>query len=270
MPVCVTKMSLLTNISDYLRYNLVARSAHGVHSPFVYKFVTELLQSKNEGYYPFKELADLRTELSKNESVIEITDFGAGSRIFTDNKRKISDLVKHGISKQKFSELYFKLVNFTDSHFVVELGTSIGLNTLYLAKANSKAVVYTLEGCPQLANFAKGLFEKHAAKNIFLINDTFEKAFPKLLNEIPKIDLLYIDGNHNYRSTLDYFNIALQKKHHHSVFVFDDINWNADMKKAWKEIMEHPEVTLSLDLFSVGIIFFRKEQKQKEHFVLKY
>lgn len=263
-------MSQLTNISDYLSYKFTAKSAHGIHSPFVYKFVTELLQSNNEDYYQFKELAGLRSELAQDNSVIEITDFGAGSKVFKDNKRKISDLVKHGISKQKFSELYFKLVNFTGSQFVVELGTSIGLNTLYLSKANSKSVVYTLEGCPQIAGFAKELFEKHNAKNIYLVNDTFEKAFPKLLNEIPKIDLLYIDGNHNYKSTLDYFNLALKKKHHHSVFVFDDINWNAEMKKAWKEIKDHPEVTLSLDLFSVGIIFFRKEQKQKEHFVLKY
>lgn len=263
-------MSQLTSISDYLIYKLKAKSAHGVHSPFVYKFVTELLESNNEGYYPFQELAKLRNELSTNHSVIEITDFGAGSKVFKDNKRKISELVKYGISKQKFSELYFKLVNFTNSQFIIELGTSIGLNTLYLAKANSKSVIYTLEGCTQLAKFASSLFEKQNAQNIFLINNTFEKAFPKLLNEIPKIDLLYIDGNHNYKSTLDYFQLALPKKHHHSVFIFDDINWDSEMKKAWKEIKDHPEVTLSIDLFSVGIVFFRKEQKQKEHFILKY
>ncbi len=264
------KMSQLNNIGDYLKYNLVAKSAHGVHSPFVYKFITELLESWNEDYYQFQELAEVRKSLLKNHSVIEITDFGAGSRVFKDNKRKISSLVKHGVSKQKFSELYFKLVNFTNAQFIVELGTSIGLNTLYLAKANSKSTIYTMEGCPELAKFSKSLFEKEKASNIYLINDTFEKAFPKLLNEIPKLDLLYVDGNHNYASTLQYFKMGLEKKHHHSVFVFDDINWNDEMKKAWKEIKDHPEVTLSLDLFSVGIIFFRKEQKQKEHFVLKY
>lgn len=263
-------MSQLNNISDYLKYNFVAKSAHGVHSPFVYKFITELLESFNEDYYQFQELDQVRKNLLKNRSVIEITDFGAGSKIFKDNKRKISDLVKHGTSKKKFSELYFKLVNFTNAQFIVELGTSIGLNTLYLAKANSKSTIYTLEGCPELAKFSKDLFEKHNAKNIYLINDTFEKAFPKLLNEIPKLDLLYVDGNHNYQSTLNYFKLGLEKKHNHSVFVFDDINWNDEMKKAWEEIKAHPEVTLSLDLFYVGIIFFRKEQQQKEHFVLKY
>jgi predicted O-methyltransferase YrrM len=263
-------MSLLNNISDYLKYCFVSKSAHGIHSPFVYKFITELLEFHNEDYYQFTELAEVRKQLSKNNTVIEITDFGAGSKVFKDNKRKISDLVKHGTSKRKFSELYFKLVNFTDSQFVVELGTSIGLNTLYLAKSNSKSTIYTLEGCPELAKFSKNLFEKQNIQNVYLINDTFEKAFPKLLNEIPKLDFLYVDGNHNYQSTLNYFKLGLEKKHNHSVFVFDDINWNTEMKKAWEEIKNHPEVTLSLDLFSVGIIFFRKEQKEKEHFVLKY
>ncbi len=263
-------MSQLNNISRYFKYYVNAKSAHGVHSPFVYKFITELLENLNEDYYQFKELAQVRKSLLKNNSVIEITDFGAGSKVFKDNKRKISELVKYSTSKKKFSELYFKLVNFTNSQFIIELGTSVGLNTLYLAKANSKSTIYTLEGCPELAKFSKSLFEQQDVKNIHLINDTFEKAFPKLLNEIPKLDLLYIDGNHNYKSTLHYFKLGLEKKHNHSVFVFDDINWDSDMQKAWEEIKNHPEVTLSLDLFYVGIIFFRKEQKEKEHFVLKY
>lgn len=262
-------MNTLSNISHYLKYYLNAKSAHGVHSPFVYKFVTELLESRNEDYYQFKELDKVRADLLNNHSEIEIKDFGAGSKVFKGNTRKISDIAKHGISQKKFSELYFKLVNFTYAQFIVELGTSLGLNTLYLAKANSKAVVYSIEGCPEIARFAEELFKKNNAK-VSLINDTFENAFPRLLKEIPKLDLLYVDGNHNYRSTTAYFKMALEKKHNDSVFIFDDINWNDEMRKAWKEIKMHPEVTLSLDLYYAGIVFFRKEQKEKEHFVLKY
>jgi predicted O-methyltransferase YrrM len=262
-------MSTLNNIFRYVKYRLNAKSAHGVHSPFVYKFITELLENKNEDYYQFKELDKLRDELLKNDSVIEITAFGAGSKVFKDNKRKISGIVKHGVSKKKFSELYFKLVNFTNSQFIVELGTSVGLNTLYLAKANTKAVVYSIEGCSELARFATGLFKQQDVK-VFLINETFENAFPSLLKELPKLDLLYIDGNHNYISTINYFRMALEKKHNNSVFVFDDINWNEEMQRAWQEIKSHPEVTLSIDLYYSGIVFFRKEQKEKEHFVLRY
>jgi predicted O-methyltransferase YrrM len=269
MYVYVTVMSTLSNISAYLKYFVSAKSAHGIHSPFVYKFVTELLESNNEGYYQFKELDKVRADLLNNNTVIEIEDFGAGSKKFGNTKRKISAIAKHGISKKKFSELYFKLVNFTNSQFIIELGTSLGLNTLYLAKANSKSVVYSIEGSKELTKFAEELFQQQNAK-VFLINDKFDHGLPLLLNEIPQVDFLYVDGNHSYDATIRYFKMGLPKKHNNSVFVFDDINWSEGMQKAWEEIKAHPEVTLSIDLFYAGIIFFRKEQQQKEHFILRY
>lgn len=263
-------MSRFNNLIRYIKYLLNGKNAHGVHSPFVYKFVTELLESKNENYYQFNELDTLRKKLLTHTGEIEITDFGAGSKVFKSNKRKISDITRHGISSKKFSELYFKLINFCNAEYIVELGTSIGLNTLYLSKANSKSHIYTIEGCPQLYKFSNDLFKAARVKNIKSINNTFEKALPEVLNEIPKLDFFYVDGNHNYEATLNYFTLALSKKHEHSVFVFDDINWNEGMQKAWQEICNHPEVTLSLDLFFVGMVFFRKGQKEKESFILKY
>lgn len=263
-------MSSLSNLFRYINYLITSKTAHGVHSPFVYKFVTELLETKNEGYYQFKELDKLRHNLLLNNTEIEITDFGAGSKVFKGNKRKIADITKHGISNKKFSELYFKLVNFCNAEHIVELGTSIGLNTLYLAKANSKSKIYTIEGCSELHKFASDFLAKQKVNNVTCINKNFDQALPELLNSMPKLDLLYVDGNHQYQPTINYFKLALNKKHENSVFIFDDINWNEGMQKAWDEIKNHPEVTLSLDLFFVGIVFFRKEQKEKEHFILKY
>jgi hypothetical protein len=259
-----------SSVFKYLEYLIKAKTAHGIHSPFVYRFIHELIESKNDDYYSFKELDKIREQLMSNDKVIEITDFGAGSKIFKGNKRKISDIAKHGISRPKFSELYFKLVNFCDAEYIVELGTSLGLNSLYFAKAKSHAKVYTIEGDVALADFAKALFKKEKAGNIKVLNEKFDDVLPSVLNEIPRLDLFYVDGNHQYQATIKYFNDGLKKKHNNSVFVFDDINWNDDMRKAWREIKSHPEVTLSIDLFFVGIIFFRKEQKQKEHFILRF
>ena len=270
MFVYATKMSLLNKSIQYLSYLAKSKTAHGLHSPFVYKFVTELLETENEDYYLFKELHEVRKQLLKNSTLIEITDFGAGSKIFKDNKRRICDIAKHGISEKKFSELYFKMVNFCNTAYVVELGTSIGLNTLYLAKANSKSKIYTIEGCPALFEFSSQLFKKHNAENITSLKGNFDVVLPELLNNLPRLDFLYIDGNHQYEATKKYFEMAMTKNHEHSVFIFDDINWTEGMQKAWEEIKNHPEVTLSLDLFNVGIIFFRKEQKEKEHFILRY
>lgn len=263
-------MNRFNNFLAYISYLLNSKTAHGVHSPFVYKFVTELLETKNEAYYQFTELNVIRKQLLLNHTELEITDFGAGSKVFKSNKRKVSEIAKHGISEKKFSELYFKLVNFCNAEYIVELGTSIGLNTLYLSKANSKAKIYTIEGCPKLHEFSSQLFKTYNAQNIETINDNFDNALPELLNKLPRLDFLYIDGNHQYEATKKYFEMALKKKHEHSVFIFDDINWTEGMQKAWEEIKNHPEVTLSLDFFFMGIIFFRKEQKEKEHFILKY
>jgi predicted O-methyltransferase YrrM len=260
----------VTSAIKYLGYLFNARSAHGIHSPFVYRFIHELLKSKKDNYYQFEELEKIRQRLLQDNMEITIVDFGAGSKIFKDNKRKISDIARHGISQRKFSELYFKLINFCNAEYVVELGTSLGLNTLYLSRANSKAKIYSIEGCKEIASFARDFLKKEGATNVEIINETFENAFPKLLQELPRVDFLYIDGNHRYKNTLEYFREGLSKKHNDSVFVFDDINWNDEMRKAWKEIKSHADVTLSIDLFFTGIIFFRKEQKEKEHFVLKF
>ncbi len=270
MFVCVTKMSPLSKILKYFNYLLNAKTAHGVHSPFVSRFIHELIENENTDYYRFKELRKVRRRLLNDPAKITITDFGAGSRIFKGNERTISQIVNSGTSKTKFSRLYFKLINFSNAKYVVELGTSVGLNTLYLASANSAAKVYSIEGCSELYKFSNRLLTEQKVTNVSLIQDTFENAFPKVLKEIPSLDLLFVDGNHRYQPTIDYFKMGLTKRTNDSVFIFDDIHWSDEMEKAWKEIKAHPEVTLSLDLFYAGLVFFRKEQKEKEHFVLRY
>ncbi len=263
-------MSQINKLFKYSNYLLSAKTAHGVHSPFVFKLIHEFIEAKNTDYYPFKELNKVRKELLANETFIEVTDLGAGSKVFKDGKRKVSQIAKVGISKKKFSELFFKLVNFCDAKTVVELGTSIGLNTLYFAKANSKTTIHTIEGCKELSKFASQLAKKEKVDNINFLTGNFDDEFPKLLKRISKLDLLFVDGNHRYQPTISYFKMALEKRSESSVFIFDDIHWSEEMEKAWNEIKSYPEVTLTIDLFFVGLVFFRKEQKEKQHFVLKY
>lgn len=263
-------MSFLTKLKRYIRYRLKARTAHGVHSPFVSKLIHEIIETENTDYYIFKELRKTRRGLLGNKEKITITDLGAGSKVFKGNVRTVSQIASAGTSRPKFSRLYFRLINFCHAKQIVELGTSIGLNTLYLAKADSSAKVYSIEGCSGLHQFAKKLLQANEVKNVTLLNGNFDKVFPELLEQLPQLDLLFVDGNHRYEPTINYFTMALEKKTDSSVFIFDDIHWSDGMEKAWEEIKAHPEVTLSLDLFYAGIIFFRKEQKEKEHFILKY
>ena len=229
----------------------------------------ELINNPNP-FGDFETLKAVRKKLLVNQQVLEITDFGAGSKKLNSNKRSVKQIAKHGIAQQKQAEFLYRLLNKIDPKTVIELGTSIGLTTLYLAKAAPKANIYTIEGCNSLHLFSKELFRQHQAKNITPINGNFNIELPKLLDKLDVLDILYIDGNHAYEPTMNYFRMALQKKHANSVFIFDDIDWSDDMQKAWKEICAHPDVTVSLDLFFFGIVFFRIEQKQKEHFVLRF
>ncbi len=256
-------------ISTYLNYKLTAYTEHDLHSPFLYDFYNELIKNK----YPFVDFETLhliRKQLGINQQVIDITDLGAGSKKLNSNKRSIAEIAKHGIAQKKQAEFLYRLVNKFNPKTIIELGTSIGLTSLYLSSAVPGSTLYTIEGCPNLYEFSKDLFKKHKAKNIISIKGNFNDKLPELLSSLDSLDLLYIDGNHAYEPTMAYFEMALKKKNASTIIVFDDIYWSKGMEKAWKEICSYKEVSLSLDLFYFGMVFFRTEQKNKEHFVLKF
>jgi len=169
----------------------------------------------------------------------------------------------------KDAKLLFRLVNHFKPNTILELGTSLGITTLYLAAPLSSSRVITLEGCENTAAVARKNFERTATKNIQQVIGEFSKSLPMALAETDQLDFVYFDGNHRKQPTLDYFNVCLQHKHPGSVFVFDDIHWSREMTEAWKEIKRHPSITMSVDLYSMGIIFFR-EASQVQHFKLKF
>lgn len=250
-------------IKNFVRHFFTAkRNGHGVHSPFAYQLCEEVFYNKNKFYY-FEELNTIRNLLLTNETEIIVEDFGAGSKTFNSNKRRINALAKNGISTNKQSEILFKLLNFLNCKSSIELGTSLGLNTLYLALANKYGEVKSIEGSKNLFDFATSLSEKNNIHNIKFIHSTFDKALPMLLTEINSLDFFYVDGNHTYEATITYFKQALTKKNNQSVFVFDDIYWSKEMTEAWRFIINHEEVTLSIDAFYFGFVFFRKEISSK-------
>ncbi len=259
----------LGTIFKYINYQLTACNEHDLHSPFLYNFYMELIKNK----YPFadfKLLQQIRAQLIQNHTELQITDFGAGSKKLNNNKRRISDISKHGIATQKQAEFLYRLLNAFQPKTIIELGTSVGLTTLYLAKSVPKSSIYTIEGCPNLFQFSNQLFQKQQQKNIQQIQGNFDIEFPKLLQSLKSIDFIYIDGNHAYEPTMRYFKTALTKKTPQTIMMFDDINWSKEMQKAWKEIQLNSEVTLSMDFFYFGLVFFRTEHKEKEHVVLKF
>jgi predicted O-methyltransferase YrrM len=259
-------MSSLYPLKKYIKYLLKAKDEHSIHSPFVFKLYTDVIADKNR-FYAFDELDKIRQQLLQNQQPIEVVDLGAGSKKMNDT-RKVADIAKYSVVSKKYGELLFRLVNYFKPQSVLELGTSLGLSSLYMAHAIPKATIISIEGCPNTYNFAKQLITSYEAKNIELINVSFDDAFESVLQN-KKFDLVYIDGNHTYEATIKYFHLLLESVSENSLLIFDDIYWTADMTKAWEEIKAHPTVTLTIDLYKVGLVFFRKENKQKEHFCLR-
>lgn len=259
----------LSLLIKYINYRLTSFTEHDLHSPFLYDFYMELIRN-NYVYQDFEELNHLRKKLLHNTQEINIVDLGAGSKSMTGSKRKINDITHKGIASKKQAEFLYRLLNKFNPKTIIELGTSVGLTTLYLSKVSPKSTIYTIEGCPDLVKFSKKLFKENSTSNIISIEGNFDTELPKLLNQIPSLDFIYIDGNHTYEATIRYFNMVLEKKHSGTMVVFDDIYWSEGMEKAWKEIHNHSQVRLSMDLFHFGLVFFRTENKEKEHFVLRF
>jgi len=244
-----------------------AGNEHGLHSPFVYKLYTEVISNKNR-YYAFDELDKIRKQLLQNDQIIEVIDLGAGSQKM-NHSRQISEIAKYSIVSKKYGELLFRLLHYFNPENVLELGTSLGISSLYMAKAMPKSSITTIEGCPNTHSFAKKLIESSGAKNIKAVNASFEDAFKTVLPD-KRFDVVYIDGNHTCEATLNYFNLLLKNANENSVLIFDDIYWTPQMTAAWEEIKKHPFVTITIDLYKIGLVFFRKENKQKQHFCLRY
>ena len=165
------------------------------------------------------------------------------------------------------SKILFEIVNYFPIQNSIEIGTSLGISTLYIAHAKKNTPVYTLEGCPETAKIAQENFKNHQLNNIQLIQGNFNATLQPLVNSLTQVDFVFFDGNHQKQPTINYFEICLQKAHEKSVFVFDDIHWSEEMEQAWAYIKNHPKITVTIDLFWIGIVFFRTEQV-KEHFII--
>jgi predicted O-methyltransferase YrrM len=215
----------------------------------------------------FNHFLKLRKSLLNNQASFEISDFGAGSKVFKDNKRTIAQLVKNvSISKTK-AKILFKIIDYFQPKNILELGTCLGFGTYTISLASKNANIDTIEGCKNISKLAENLFFENNCKNISVHN----QIFSDYINSLPEnkfYDTVFIDGNHSYQATLDYFKAIIPNLHNNSFIIFDDIHWSKEMNQAWKEIIQNKKVTVSIDFFYFGLVFFRKEQ-EKQHFILR-
>ena len=253
----------------YFRYWFSAKTAHGIHSPFVFALYNDVIDKKGS-YYSFDKIEQLRKKLLVSKKEIGVTDLGAGR----SGKRSIAEIAERSAKSRKYCELLFRIVYHFKPETILELGTSLGISTSYLASANSNSKVITIEGCPNTAAEAGKNFESLGLKNIESIVGGFDITLQQTLHsrlktKDSKLDFVFFDGNHKKEPTLNYFKQCIEFGNNDSLFIFDDIHWSHEMEEAWGEIKKHPRVTVTIDLFFLGLVFFRKEQ-QKEDFFLRF
>ncbi len=278
-------------IRSLFSYFLSAQNEHGLHSPFVFDLYLSTI--KKDSILPdFEAIESIREQMLQSHEQLKITDYGAGSKVNASPMREVSDVAKNSKKSARLGRLFYRLIQKFNYEHILDLGTSLGLTTMYLAKANPNAQVITFEGCPETAKVAKRNFEAfynrqskvHSQKSkvhspqspvtshqspITTIVGNLDEVLEKQVANIPKIDFAFFDANHRYAPTIRYFETCLQKVHNDSLFIFDDIHWSAEMEAAWEYIKAHPSVTVTIDLFTVGLVFFRQQQP-KQHFTLRW
>ncbi|MBK9509502.1 MAG: class I SAM-dependent methyltransferase [Cytophagaceae bacterium] len=252
---------------DFIRYWLKAGDAHTIHSPFVFEFYTQVFKSSIQNDY-FEKIENQRGKLLQRTESIDIKDFGAGSRVEKNTKRKISSIARTSLKTKKWALILNRIARFYKYQNIIELGTSFGITTSYLATSTPQCNVFTFEGSPEIGKIAQNTFQNLELSNIELITGNIDETLPHFLSNYGCIDFIFFDANHTYEATIRYFETALKSIHNDTCFVFDDIYWSEGMKSAWEEIINHDSVTVSIDLFFVGIVFFRRESP-KQHFIIK-
>jgi predicted O-methyltransferase YrrM len=244
------------------------KKGHGIHSPFVFDLIRNVLNDQQ--HYPdYDQVEALRSRMIADKRMITVEDFGAGSSGAKKNTRSISSIARRAAKPQKYGQLLYRFAQYFKPENIIELGTSLGITTAYLAKGNPGAKLITMEGAEEIAVIARANFGSLPIANCQLSFGNFDKTLENVLKGMQSVDLAYIDGNHRLEPTKNYFHQLLAKANDQSIFIFDDIHWSREMETAWDYIKKHPAVKCSIDLFFLGIVLFRKEFAEKQEFKIR-
>ena len=245
-------------------------SGEGIHSPRLFYLVRMLFRDSNR-YYVWRLIEERRRAMLQSSQIIQVTDFGVGQS--RPAKRKVGDIARNSLSDRRVAELLFRLVvHMTGSEYrlqshgplhIVELGTSLGITTAYLAAVDSQNRVVTFEGSEELAALAKANWEQLGLKNIVQVKGNIDDTLYNYARE--EIDLAFMDANHTGEAMLRYFDILSSHISQDGIVAIDDIRYSPDMYKAWKQIVVHPKVTATMDLGDMGLVFFEPHLERKTY-----
>ena len=255
-------------MKQWIEFYRKAKTIYQTHSPFLYEFYTNVLPTNKE-YYAFAEIEKVRKQLKDRKKIIDFTEYGAGSRVMKGDKRFVSKIARSGISDGSRCRNLFNLVNYLSPWRVLEFGTSLGVSTMYLAAARKSTIIDTVEVNDQLVEIAKENAQKLALSNINFYQSKFED-FINTLNQDVKYNIVYLDGNHTFEATTDYFQRLLPHMAENCVVVVDDIHWSEGMYKAYEVLNTHERVFASVETAFVGYLFLDNKYPKAKHTHIDY
>jgi predicted O-methyltransferase YrrM len=220
---------------------------------------------EKHSFYVFESIETLRAALKKDGRQVQIVDFGTG----VDRTETVRAIAVKSLQSARYAQLLFRMVHHFKSKQVLELGTSLGLTTAYLASNSSEINCVSLEGSPRIAELARENLQKLRIRNAEVVVGNIDDTLGEVLTKTKELDFVFVDANHQSVAVLNYFDKCLTKAHPATVMVFDDIYWSADMEMAWEKIKAHPRVTSTIDLFQFGIVFFNADL-HKKHYKVRY
>jgi predicted O-methyltransferase YrrM len=254
----------------YLKYIILSRhrSGHGIHSPFIFNLVTRVIRNKIDPVIVCS-IEKVRKRMISDKRSLIMNDLGLGSGYLKTNLRKVSDIARNSPVPEKYGVLLSNMAAEFGGSLIIEFGTSLGISTMYMASACTGAAVCTMEGCPSLSRIAKENFEKEEIGNVEVFTGSFEETLPLIIKRNIKPGLVFIDGNHRKEPVIRYFSQISEISDSKTVIIIDDINYSREMSEAWSEIKRFENVSLTVDINRMGIVFFREGMNHNDY-VIRY
>jgi predicted O-methyltransferase YrrM len=254
--------------SRYLKYFFLSRhkNGHGIHSPFVFDLVSRIFQNKADADIVCNIEMVRKRMISDKRSII-VKDLGTGSKKLKTNIRKVSDIARYSPVPEKYGVLLSNMAAEFGKPLIIEFGTSFGISTMYIAASCPDALVYTIEGCPSIAEIADKNFNESGLKNIKIFMGSFDEILPDIINPVNKPGLVFIDGNHLKEPVMNYFYRMAEISDSKTVIIIDDIYYSREMEEAWYEIKKYEKVSISVDIFRMGIVFFREGINHNDYII---